>query len=39
MFTHVDRYQKMVEVVIHLLAGMNGKQKFATNKKSALQST
>lgn len=33
MFTHLDGNRKMVEVAIHLLVGMNGSQKFATNQK------
>jgi hypothetical protein len=36
MFTHLDGNRKMVEVAIHLLVGMNGNQRFATNQKSAV---
>ncbi|WP_157828068.1 hypothetical protein [Paraglaciecola sp. MB-3u-78] len=36
MFTRLDGNQKMVGVAIHLLAGMNVNQKFATNQKSAV---
>jgi hypothetical protein len=36
MFTHLGGNQKTVEVVIHLLVGMNGNQRFATNQKSAV---
>jgi hypothetical protein len=36
MFTLLDGNQKTVEVIIHLLVGMNGSQRYATNQKLAV---